>query len=156
MRDFRASFDFYVEDLGFSVYLEHEGASPEAGPNILGLPHNLTAKIPRKVAILSPHGPNLGSVELLSFEGATGADFSATAVPPNRGILMLRFPVADMDALLHRFQDRGIQPVAGPASLELQPYGRLRAVAVRAPEGAWLEFLELASLAEEILRTEDE
>ncbi len=45
VRDFEASFAFYTETLGCQPYIEHEGASKEPGPNVLGLTHNLTTEI---------------------------------------------------------------------------------------------------------------
>lgn len=143
VRDFDRSFDFFTRQLGFEVYLKHEGPSREAGPSVLGLPQNLTTEIPRKVAIVSPRGDNFGSVEILSFEGATGNDYSDRASAPNLGHLTLRFPVADLDAYLQQIQARGVETVSGPAELQIEPYGKVRAFAVRAPEGAWLEFVEL-------------
>ena len=143
VRDFDAAFSFYVHQLGFRVYLEHEGASREPGSNVLGLPHNLTTEIPRKVAILSPKGDNFGSVEILSFEGAEGSDFAQHATPPNLGHLTLRFPVTGLDAYLEQLAFRGVEPISGPSKVEIAPYGSVRAVVIRAPEGAWLEFVEL-------------
>ncbi len=143
VRDFDASFAFFVDKLGFKVYLEHHGASSEAGPSVLGLPQNLTTEIPRRVAIVSPKGDNFGSVEILAFDGATGQDFSARAVPPNLGHLALRFPVSDAGAYLAQLRSHGIEPAAGPAVVEIAPYGPVQGFAIQAPEGAWLEFLEL-------------
>ncbi len=140
--DFDRSLEFYRDKLGFKIYLEHEGPSEEAGPNVLGLPHNLAAEISRRVVILSPDGSNAGSVELIGFDGLTGADFSDLAVPPNLGILVLRFPVADLAAYRQRLAGHGIEPVNGPSTLTIEPYGEVEAMTVRSPEGAWLEFFQ--------------
>jgi len=142
VRDIEAARAFYVDKLGFDVYLESSRPSPAAGPNVLGLPHNLATEITRHVFILHPQKANDGSVEILQFDGATGVSFADRAVPPNIGALMLRFPVQDMERLLMRFRDREITVVAGPMTLNLPPYGEVRLVAVRAPDGAWLEFYE--------------
>ncbi|MEM7351759.1 MAG: VOC family protein [Acidobacteriota bacterium] len=143
VRDFDRSFNFYTEKLGFKVYLEHEGASREAGPHVLGLPHNLAAEIPRRVAIMSPKGDNFGSVEILAFRGAEGRDFSDRAKPPHLGHLSLRFPVSNLETYLTQLRSRDVEPISGPATVQIAPYGRVRGIVVRAPEGAWLEFLEL-------------
>jgi catechol 2,3-dioxygenase-like lactoylglutathione lyase family enzyme len=145
VRDFERSREFFESTLGFKVYLEHEGASPEPGPNVFGLPHNLAAEVARHIVILSPDGGNEGSVELISFEGLPGADFSARAAPPNLGILALRFPVSDLGALQRRLASRDVAPAAGPQTVEVEPYGPVEMMAVRAPEGAWLEFYEAAA-----------
>lgn len=136
---------FYEDGLGFKPYLEHHGASQSAGPNVLGLPHNLATEIPRTVAILHPDGVNEGSVELLKFEGAEGADWSALAQPPNLGIVLLRFPVADMAAFTRRVAEKNLS-VAFPARrLDLPPYGPVHLLGLRGPDGVWLEFFETVS-----------
>lgn len=143
--DMAASLAFFRDVLEFEIYLEHRGPSREPGPNVLGLPHNLAAEIPRHVFILNPEGINDGSVELLAFAGATGRDFSTRAVPANLGISALRFPVADLEAVLSRLRSADVTPEAGPLTLALPPHGAVRIFAVRAPEGAWLEFFEILS-----------
>ena len=140
--DFETSLVFYRDTLGFEVYLEHEGPSKEAGPNVLGLPHNLATEISRKVVILSPDGSNAGSVELVGFDGLTGADLSENASPPNLGILALRFPVADLEAFKRRLAEHGVTPINGPSAIILEPYGEVEIMTVRAPEGAWIEFYQ--------------
>jgi catechol 2,3-dioxygenase-like lactoylglutathione lyase family enzyme len=142
VQDFDRSRDFFETKLGFTVYLEHVGPSKEPGPTVLGLPHNLATEITRNVVILSPDGSNEGSVELLSFEGLTGADFSSYASPPNLGILTLRFPVADLDAYQAEIGARGVKAIAGPADVMIEPYGTVKIMAVRTPEGALIEFFE--------------
>ena len=141
--DIEAAKHFYIEQLGFEVYLENRGTSPEPGLNVLGMPHNLATQAPRVVYILHPQAVNDGSVELLHFEGLRGADFSARAVPPNLGILMLRFPVADLDAFAELVERENIEVAMQPMRVELAPYGDARLMAVRGPDGVWLEFFEL-------------
>jgi catechol 2,3-dioxygenase-like lactoylglutathione lyase family enzyme len=134
--------DFYINKLGFEAYLHHNGASAEPGPNVLGIPHNLADDIVRNVSIVHPQGLNEGSVELLSYDGLQGADWSARANPPNFGILMLRFPVADIDAFYQHIQNEKIEIAYPPTAIEVEPYGGLKIMAVRGPGGAWLEFFE--------------
>jgi catechol 2,3-dioxygenase-like lactoylglutathione lyase family enzyme len=138
--DIDVALDFYRNALGFEVYLEHSGPSQAAGPNVLGLPHNLATEIPRHVTIVHPTGANIGSVELLEFDGLDGADFSARAVPPNLGILMLRFEVSDLGSLAARLYDSGIEIAMPPTSVRVDPYGDVQLFAVRGPGGAWIEF----------------
>lgn len=140
--DIEAARDFYLNKLGFETYLNHEGPSKSPGPNVLGLPHNLATRIPRLVTIVHPSGVNDGSVELLQFDGAEGADFSTRAVPPNLGILMLRFPVSDINAFEARVDAEGIEVVVRPTNVTLPPYGSVRLMAIRGPGGAWIEFFE--------------
>lgn len=140
--DIEAAKDFYKNKLGFQTYLDHVGASKEPGPNVLGLPHNAAAEVVRHVTILHPEAINEGSVELIEFVGATGSDFSARAVPPNLGVLMLRFPVKDMAAFAAHIEAQGIDVVTPPTNMDLPPYGATSLMAIRGPGGVWIEFFE--------------
>ena len=139
--DMDAALDFYLNALGFEIYLEHEGPSETPGPNVLGLPHNLAAGISRQVYIVHPEGQNLGSVELLGFRGAQGRDFSELAVPPNLGILMLRFPISDVRELEFALADSGTPVIYTARSQPLAPYGAVDVAVIRGPNGEWIEFL---------------
>ncbi len=139
--DFDASVAFYREVLGFQPYLEHEGPSRAAGPNVLGLPHNLTTEIPRRVVILHPEKLNLGSVEILAFDGAAGRDFGAATAAPRRGILALRFPGDDLPALRRRLRESSAQYVGEIERVTLPPYGDVQRLIVRGPAGEQLEFV---------------
>jgi len=142
VHDLDAGVAFYRDVLGFKVYLEHEGPSEAPGPNVLGLPYNLASAISRKIVILSPDGSNSGSVELIAFDGLTGADFSLLAAAPNLGILALRYPVADLEAYRQRLAEHAVTPINGPSNLVIEPYGEVKIMTIRAPEGAWLEFYQ--------------
>lgn len=138
--DIEEAREFYMDKLGFRSYLEHHAASKEAGPNVLGMPHNLATEVPRIVSIVHPQGSNEGSVELLQFDGMSGRDWSDRAAPPNLGILMLRFPVHDMDAFHQHAVREKLDIVASPVTVAMPPYGDVRAMTVRGPGGAWIEF----------------
>ena len=140
--DMEAAKHFYVEQLGFEIYLENSGPSKSPGPNVLGMPHNIAAEVPRHVAIVHPDATNEGSVELLQFEGLQGADFSERAVPPNLGILTLRFPVKDIDAFEKLAAIEGFDVEMPPTRLRMRPYGNVTIMAIRGPDGVWLEFFE--------------
>ena len=64
-------------------------------------------------------------------------------MPPNLGMLALRFPVKGMDAFIRHLKQHDIPLSGGPASLDLQPYGEVRIIGVKAPNGSLLEFLKL-------------
>jgi len=137
VKNMEISQEFYEGVLGFKRYLEHKGASKEAGENVLGLPHNMTSEVPRSVFILSPDGVNEGSVELLSFDGAVGRDNSSRAHLPNIGIAALSFPVIDIEALQSHLEKNSVSFVH-----KLKTIDGKKKLIVRAPEGAWLEFYE--------------
>lgn len=133
---------FYVDKLGFDVYLEHTAASEQPEQNVLGLPHNVAADVARIVYILHPQGTNEGSIEILAFDGADGSDFSARARPPNLGILTLRFPLSDMQGFAKHVAAEGIDVAVAPMRTELTPYGEVWLMAIRGPGGVWLEFFQ--------------
>lgn len=140
--DMPASLRFYRDTLGFQPYLEHRGVSEGDGANVLGLPHNLARELEREVWILHPQGINEGSVELLAFDGLDGRDVSARAIPPNLGLLMKRFSVSDVNALEKHLRSSGYDTEYSPTALTVEPYGEVAMLAVRAPNGSWLEFFQ--------------
>jgi catechol 2,3-dioxygenase-like lactoylglutathione lyase family enzyme len=140
--DMPAALHFYRDVLGFRKYMYWKGVSEEAGPNVLGLPLELTTQIEREVWILHPDGLNEGSVELLQFHGLSGRELAPLAIPPNLGLLMLRFPVDDLDALIKQFDEHSVD-LQGPVSTtRFEPWGASRQISVRTPDGAWLDFYE--------------
>lgn len=140
--DMPASLRFYRDTLGFKPYMEHRGVSQGEGDNVLGLPLNLARELEREVWILHPDGTNEGSVELLAFSGLQGRDLSARAVPPNLGLLMMRFPVTNIEALASHLRQSGYALEYDVTRVPLPPYGEVSMFAVRAPNGSWLEFFE--------------
>ena len=142
VRDIEKSREFYVDKLGFKVYLYSDGATKKDGPNVLGIPQNLAGEINRKVYIVHPKKNNFGSIEILQFEGAEGEDFSNYAVPPNLGILMLRFPVRGLTKYAGLLELRGVDLAVPVTTIRIEPYGTVKAFAVRSPDGAWIEFFE--------------
>lgn len=145
--DMPAALAFYRDVLGMKVYLEHRGASADAGPNVLGLPFETTALVAREVFILHPDKINDGSVELLAFDGATGRDLSSRGAPSNLGLSVLRFPVSDLDSTLNRLSSASVELSARPRPIWMPPYGCVKAAAISSPEGARLELFEPTPLA---------
>lgn len=71
-----------------------------------------------------------------------GTDFAARAVPPNLGMLMLRYPVSDTATLAEQIQAKGWTLEYAPMETMMPPYGAVKVFAVRDPNGGWLEFFE--------------
>lgn len=138
--DAEAARDFYIDKLGFRMYLEHVAASEVPEQNVLGLPHNMATEVPRAVYIVHPEGTNEGSIEVLGFDGAVGRDFSERADPPNLGILSLRFPLRDLDGFVRHLEREGIEIVIPPTPITMPPYGEVTVLSIRAPGRVRLEF----------------
>ena len=134
---------FYQGVLGFETYLVSRAASKEPGEHVLGMSREQMTSVVRDVWIVNPRGaPNEGSVELIEYEGASGRDFSQYASPPNLGNLILRYPVPDLDALVAYLAQHDVPPLYAPTTRQLAPYGQVRITAIRAPDGAMLEFFQ--------------
>lgn len=130
----------FLEDvLGMQLYLESRRPSGAPGPNVLGLPHNVTTMIARDVLIMHPEGVNEGSVELLQFVGGPGADLSGRTARHNLGVSTLRFPVADIDEAVARLRAHDVELSGDPVALDLVPYSRVRMIGLRGPGGVWYE-----------------
>jgi len=142
VRDLSAARRFYAEVLGFEVVNEGRFTNPRREPNNFGLPANLVAARPMPFAILGPRRTGPTQVELVQFAGVEGRDLASRAVAPNLGVLALRFPVTNLAVIESRLRKAEWPIAAGPAMLEIRPYGLVRLLAVRAPDGAWLEFFE--------------
>ena len=80
-----------------------------------------------------------GRVEFIDFVGLEGRDYGPRALPPNLGILALRFPVADIAAAARDLAARG-WPLTFPVTrTAIAPYGTVDILTVRTPDGAMIE-----------------
>lgn len=143
VRDMDASREFFQGVLGMSAYLEHNGVSKVAGPNVLGLPFEAATQVPRDVYILHPQGINDGSIELVEFEGASGSDLSAKALPYNYGLSVSRWPVEDLEVTMAAITQRGGEFLTDMETLSLVGIGEVKIVSLAAPDGGRLEIYEI-------------
>ncbi len=142
VRDIQRSVHFFRDVLNMQEYIHTPSTELTAGPNVFGLPHNLSDTISHEIYILHPEKLNEGSVELIQLNGVTGRDLSANAHLPNLGVAMLRFPVENVEYLYQHLLDHQIPIVSKLQTLEVSPYGTTKRFIVSAPEGGWLEFFE--------------
>ncbi len=140
VRDLARSKHFFVNQLGFRAMNEMPLALD--GDNMFGLPRNIIAKTPIELIILSPNESRDTMLDIIWLGGIEGDDHSAHAVPPNRGVLMCRFPVDNLVAYHDFVLANGVVPVVPLGHQTLAPNGDVRLFAVQSPDGAWLEFFE--------------
>jgi len=146
VRDFAAARAFFVDGLGFTPWMELDWDGDNPGLALLADLEAFRGVRRVRTAIVHPAGTNLGSVELIGWDGAPpGRNFAERARPPNLGALLLRFAVDDLDAFLARLAGRGILPARTPTTLTLAPYGQVRLAPVVSPDGVWLEFFTVLS-----------
>lgn len=142
VHDLAAERAFFVDGLGYAPFWEGDYIDPEPVSTNHGLPNNFSNVIPRRTSILQQRPGEDGRIELMHFDGFDGDDFSDRARAPNLGILSVRLPVADLDAVLARLAGLSVEPSAGPAAFTLEPYGDIRWAAVRSPSGIIVELIE--------------
>lgn len=144
VNDYETSKRFYLDGLGFSAITETDIAQPEPGQNPFNLPYNLAPQIVAKLAVFqSPSGD--GQSEIMQLVGATGEDFAAAATPPHRGLMLMRYTVSDLAAYHADIASRGVAVTSPPRPTTIAPYGEVSAMALRTPDGAWMEFIEFQS-----------
>ena len=144
VRDQPAAKAFY-EKLGFGVCFDSDFEPLEPQWSNFSIPRNFTPIIRRKAAALQPVEAAWGRVEVMQIVGFEGHDHSAAAVPPNLGILSVRFPVTDSAAYRALLEERGIHASHVATKVTI---GNLLAdgsasvsiFAVRSPDGALTEF----------------
>jgi len=142
VKDMDLAKDFYLKKLGFKIYMEHNVHGSDRGVNLFGVPHNIYNTIERNICILNPVGDNFGSIELVQLVGIDGNDFSEYAIPPNLGILALRFPVKNLPLYESQLRAKGVE-ILQSGKMNIHPYGNCYTIAIQSPEGAWLEFFEV-------------
>ena len=144
VQDLHQSGAFY-RSLGFSPIFEHHGPLPGRGGEVLGLSAHEAPQTPVDMIILSVNGELDGSVELIRLPNHAGRNEQSRALPNNRGLNLLRFPVSGLSALAEHAQKSGLAERALVHESELAPYGTAQHLNLVSPDGAWLEFYELVS-----------
>ena len=143
--NYRESFDFFTQKLGWVVRWEASPTWPPDGSNNMGLPNSLllSGAVKEKAAsfALSKEADG-GTIEIFNFEGVTGRDFSGRAQPPNLGILTYRIHMRGLEAYATTIAARGVPLLRPIVPVNLAPYGMVKMMVVRSPSGAWLEFFE--------------
>ena len=135
--DKTATMAFFTDVLGLTVMVDGDGVPPA---NNFAIPDNILPQTRMKSGILHPVGGESGRVELIQFGGLEGRRLEDRALPPNLGILGLRFPVEDAEARMAEIAATGWSIWTQPAAFELPPYGRVLLFGVRSPDGVIYEF----------------
>lgn len=144
VRDIQVARHFFVDQLGFTLHNEIEFVGEE-GRSIFNLPHNIAAQTKALLNIIGPNESREAMFDLIELKGIKGEDFSDNAVPPNRGILMYRIPVENIEAYAHFVQEKGVTLRCPLQEVTLGAIGLVKQFAVQSPDGVWLEFWEKAT-----------
>ena len=143
VKDLERSTHFFVEQLGFKSHNQIFFKTDHPETTMFGLPHNLSDKTNVKLNIIGPTDNRDGLLDLVELEGLIGEDFSANACPPNRGILMCRFPVDNLENYYDFVQNNGVIPVKKLQKVQLGGIGEVLLFALQSGDGVWLEFYEI-------------
>ena len=141
--DIDAAHDFYYHKLGFTLSFQTTGDNRPEGANVLGIPPNINHTVRAPINIYKPDPESYGSIELIQFLDLEGEHHATHAVPPNLGILMLRFPIRKAEDYMSFIQKNGINVNTEASDIYLPPYGQVNFITIRTTEGAWFEFIEL-------------
>lgn len=142
VRDRDVAYRFFTGVLGFDTFYNGKPyTAPEPTPTPLGIPVNLTTTVAYRAGIVYPNPGEFGRMEMIEVMGLDGNDYADRCHAPNFGILSVRFPVDDLDAVRETLAERN-WPASEVREFELEPYGRQRVTNVRTPDGATIQFLE--------------
>lgn len=143
VRDRPAARDFYRDMLGFGVLFDSDSEPQEPAFSNLSIPFNLTPTVKRAAAALQPSLPGeTGRVEVMQIEGFAGRDHSSRAIPPNLGILSVRYPVGDLDGYRAMLEAKGVAIAYEASNVAIGGTGTVDILAVRDPDGNLTEFYE--------------
>ena len=144
VRDRDSSYAFFTEVLGFATFYvgkPYVSAEPTYMP--LGIPRNLTTSVRYRAGITYPVPGEFGRMEMIEIMDLEGRDHSARCHAPNLGILSVRFPVPDIDVARAVIERRSGAAVAEAGALTIAPYGPMRQIGIKTPDGANVQFYEL-------------
>jgi hypothetical protein len=140
VRDVDAHLDLFAA-LGFQPRIRQVEPLGGRGGEMLGLPAEDADTTAIDLAICHPTGDLDGSVEFVALPNTPGSHAETLASPGCRGLNLLRFPVTGVEAMAKELQDMDIEHT-GLATWNLPPLGKVRGLALRTPDGSWLEFFE--------------
>jgi catechol 2,3-dioxygenase-like lactoylglutathione lyase family enzyme len=134
--------DFYQKQLGFQILFDSANEPAEPARSNFGIPLNYTPTIKRAAAALQPMLGETGRVEVMQIDGFTGGDVSEHALPPNLGILSVRYPVRDLLAYRAMLEQRGVTIAYEASGVAVAGIGKANLIAVRDFDGSITEFYE--------------
>ena len=137
VRSIDEALGFYVDVLGFEVWLDMEFAHVE-GNRLLSLPDDARSRI---TFVKGHHA--YGKIALIEGLDYEPVDLVPRAEPPAIGYLAMCFELDDLDGTLARMNARGGNVWTAPVELELPSFGLRRAAVVRTPgSGALTQLIE--------------
>lgn len=143
-RDREAARVLMEDVLGFDrVWYGPPHVDPEPVIMPLGIPQNLTTRVPYKAGIFTPQNQTLyGRMEYIEIDGLEGSDHAERCYAPNLGWLSVTYPVSSANVAVRRIEERGWMIESYPYDTRRQSYGEMTVFSIKAPDGATIEFAE--------------
>ncbi|MEM9839258.1 MAG: hypothetical protein AAF830_08895 [Pseudomonadota bacterium] len=141
-RDREAARNLMEDVLGFDRFWygdPYTDKEPTLMP--LGIPRNLTTSVPYMAGIFYPEPSEYGRMEYIEIDGLDGADYADRCQAPNLGWLSVTYPVDDAALAASTIEARGY-PILRQTQERRAPFGRVAVTAIKAPDGAVIEFVE--------------
>lgn len=143
VRDRDAAYAFYTQVLGFDTFYKGDPyVSKEPVFMPLGIPKNLTTTARYRAGIVYPVQGEVGRMETIEMMDLDGHDYADRCDAPNLGILAVRFPVDDASVAAAMIESRGGAIESRSDSVAIAPYGDVRVIALKTPDGANIQFFE--------------
>ena len=140
VRDRDATFDFFEQVLGLSTFYKGEpSVADEPTYSNFSIPTQLTTTNRQLAGIMYPQPGEVGRMEFIQFMDLKGRDYSDRCLPPNLGILSIRYPVADATQAARQVEARGGTILFTPEAIDVAPYGEQTSFAIQSPDGAIIE-----------------
>lgn len=141
------TYRFFTEVLGFDTFYKGKPfTAEEPTPTPLGIPINLTTSSAYRAGIVYPKAGEFGRMEMIEFMDLDGNDYADRCDAPNLGLLAVRFPVEDIEVASATLSDRDWNIHRTVEALHIAPYGDVRLLTVKTPDGANVQFFEQASV----------
>jgi len=144
-RDMELSLAFYKDILDFQLLTEYEVKKDAPQENMFGLPFNLADQVTCRGKMFSLDGTRDVIFQIIDFDGITGNDYTALAIPPNIGWLLYRCSVSGLHDYYQAVRDRGGLISKELQLLDIAPYGQVSCFSIVDPNGVIWEFFEETS-----------
>jgi len=141
VRDRNATLAFFTDVLGFGVFYKGKpSTASEHTYSNFSIPTQWTMTLRSLAGIVHPTPGEVGRMEFIEFMDLVGEDYADRCLPPNLGIISVRYPVADAAAAQRIIEERGWPIAYELASTTITPYGPVSTFALQSPDGAMVEF----------------
>ncbi len=144
VRDRDATHDFFDQVLGFqSWYKGKPSTADQPTYSNFSVPTHLTTSVRVRAGIQHPEPGEVGRMEFIEFMDLPGRDYSDRCLPPNLGILSIRYPVDDIGEARKRIEQAGAAMTYPPREILVAPHGSMTSLAIQSPDGGMVELFQL-------------